>query len=102
MNDNEFLLPSDSAESGLALLERSGIATLRKLCGGQPLCEVVWQRKNGKGKRERIVRRVGYHVWMRWEAFGSYPPRGTSIVRTIGEVIREWEPVLNCKSGCNG
>ena len=80
-----------SYEEGLTGLLQIGVNNLLKLCKGKKLSQTLWRRKNGNGKTFRITRRNGPDLYIRWSAYGAYPPRGMSMKVSLGEFIANYE-----------
>ena len=66
-------------------LFRAGTVALQKHAETKEYTKQTWERN---GRFYHIVRRVGGKLFLRWAAFGAYPPRDSSEVHTIGEFIK--------------
>jgi len=67
---------------------------LEALTQGKGVYHVRWRLKDGNGKLFRITIIRQGRVYIRWEAYGAYPPKGIEQWRHIGIFYNEWEPVL--------
>jgi hypothetical protein len=80
-----------SLESGKKALLEMAIRNLNIACNGKPFKQTLWKRKDGKGKVERISKREGVYLYLKWDALGAYPPPGMSRRVSIGEFLKDYE-----------
>lgn len=82
-------------EQGDRALIRAAVSSLRKKAGQRDYTKTRWVqiRDNVKRNKYRIVKRVGHVLYYRWDALGAYPPRGMSLQISIGDFLRDFDPV---------
>ncbi len=85
------MIEMETTSDELKELSRIGKIMLRKAAGRRDYFSATWI--NAKGIEHRIIKRISVYVYILWDAFGAYPPPGSSEKYTVGDFLKRFKVV---------